>query len=60
MEDGRVLVRVFTDKGIVGIGESSPYRGPEAIKKFVEETVKPLVVGQNPFDVEFLTSLGPR
>jgi len=51
-----VLVQVFTDKGIVGIGESSPYRGPEAIKKFVEETVKPLVVGQNPFDVELLTS----
>ncbi|MBL8294869.1 MAG: hypothetical protein JNN08_23690, partial [Bryobacterales bacterium] len=27
-----VLVEVFTDKGIVGIGESSPYGGPEFLK----------------------------
>lgn len=49
-----VLVQIFTDKGIVGIGEGSPYGGPLEMKKYGEEFVKPLLVGQNPFDVEFL------
>jgi len=49
-----VLVQVFTDQGIVGIGESSPYGGPEDIKGFVEEYIRPGVVGMNPFDVEHL------
>ncbi len=49
-----VLVEVFTDQGIVGIGESSPYGGPESIKKFVEEMIRPLLIGKNPFDVEHL------
>jgi L-alanine-DL-glutamate epimerase-like enolase superfamily enzyme len=49
-----VLVQVFTDQGIVGIGESSPYGGPQEIKKFIEEFVRPVVIGKNPFDVEYL------
>lgn len=49
-----VLVEVFTDKGIVGVGESSPYGGPEFLKKTIEEVAKPALVGQNPFDVEHL------
>jgi len=57
-----VLVEVFTDKGIVGIGESSPYGGPEFLKKSIEELAKPALLGQNPFDVEHLTTPwgGPR
>jgi L-alanine-DL-glutamate epimerase-like enolase superfamily enzyme len=59
-----VLVQVFTDKGIVGIGESSPYGGPDYIKKTIEEQVRPTLIGKNPFDVEFLatawTGTGPR
>jgi L-alanine-DL-glutamate epimerase-like enolase superfamily enzyme len=51
-----VLVEVFTDKGIVGIGESSPYGGPDVIAKFIEENVKPTLIGKNPFDVEFLAT----
>jgi galactonate dehydratase len=49
-----VLVQVFTDKGIVGIGEGSPYGGPVEMKKYAEDFVKPVLVGQNPFDVERL------
>jgi L-alanine-DL-glutamate epimerase-like enolase superfamily enzyme len=49
-----VLVQVFTDQGIVGIGESTQYGGTELIKQFVEEQVKPRLVGKNPFDVEHL------
>ncbi len=51
-----ILVQVFTDKGIVGIGESSPYGGPEYVKKAILEYVKPALIGQNPFDVEFLAT----
>jgi L-alanine-DL-glutamate epimerase-like enolase superfamily enzyme len=50
-----VLVEVFTDKGIIGIGESSPYGGPELMKKFIEENIRPGLIGKNPFDVEHLT-----
>jgi len=49
-----VLVQVFTDQGIVGIGESSPYGGPQELKKFIEEFVRPAIMGKNPFDVEHL------
>lgn len=51
-----ILVEVFTDQGIAGIGESSPYGGPEFVKKFIEENIRPGLVGKNPFDVEHLTS----
>jgi len=51
-----VLVEVFTDKGIVGIGESTPYGGPVEMKAFAERYVKPVLVGQNPFDVEFIAA----
>jgi galactonate dehydratase len=49
-----VLVQIFTDKGIIGIGEGSPYGGPVDMKKYAEDFVKPILVGQNPFDVELL------
>lgn len=57
-----VLVEVFTKQGIVGIGESSPYGGPEHLKKTIEESLKPTLIGKNPFDVEHLATawLGPR
>lgn len=50
------LVEVFTDQGVVGIGESSPYRGMERMKNYVEEIIRPNIVGKNPFDVELLTA----
>lgn len=66
-----VILRVFTDQGITGIGEPSPYclsswgddgwgnyRGWELIYKYIDEVVKPGLLGQNPFDVEQLCSGG--
>lgn len=50
-----VLVQVFTDKGITGMGESSPYAGPEFLKKTIEESIQPALIGRNPFDLEHLT-----
>ena len=52
-----VLVRVFTDQGIMGIGEPSPYGGPVEIKAYIENYAKPALVGRNPFDVEQLTDV---
>ena len=52
------ITRIFTDQGIVGIGEGTPYQGPDYIQRYTEESIKPLLVGQNPFDVEFLVNRG--
>lgn len=49
-----ILVEVLTGEGITGIGETSPYAGPEAIKKIIDEQIRPTLIGQNPFDVEYL------
>ncbi|AWT59484.1 MAG: D-galactarolactone cycloisomerase [Candidatus Moanabacter tarae] len=52
-----IIVEIFTDQGIVGIGGSSRYSGSGCclpIKTFLEETVKPVLVGKNPFDVHKL------
>ncbi len=43
---GRLLVRVFTDEGIVGISEGS--RGLGVFRAYLEEIIKPLLVGMNP------------
>jgi len=48
------LCQVFTDQGIVGIAEGTPYSGPDNIQKYTEEVVKPALVGQSPFDVDFI------
>jgi galactonate dehydratase len=48
------LCQVFTDQGIVGIAEGTPYAGPPNIKQYTEETIKPVLIGQNPFDVDFI------
>lgn len=50
------LCRIYTDRGIVGIGEGTPYAGPDKIQKYTEEMIKPVLIGQNPFDVDFIAS----
>jgi L-alanine-DL-glutamate epimerase-like enolase superfamily enzyme len=52
------LCQIFTDQGIVGIAEGSPYGGPDNIKKYTEEVIKPVLIGQNPFDVDFIACGG--
>jgi galactonate dehydratase len=52
------ITQVFTDQGIVGIGEGSPYEGPDYIQRYTEDVIKPLMIGRNPFDVEILTNRG--
>jgi L-alanine-DL-glutamate epimerase-like enolase superfamily enzyme len=50
------LVQVFTNQGIVGIAEGSPYRGPDQLKEYTDKYITPLLKGANVFDVDFLTN----
>ena len=43
---GRLLVRILTDEGIVGIAEGS--RGLGVFRAYLEEVIKPLLAGVNP------------
>ncbi len=45
-----LVVRVTTDDGIVGIGESLVRSAPRATKYLVEDMLAPLVIGDDPFD----------
>jgi len=48
----RTIVRVFTDEGIVGIGET--YGGKSTALGV--ESLKPLVIGEDPFNIERIVS----
>jgi L-alanine-DL-glutamate epimerase-like enolase superfamily enzyme len=50
-----ILVEVFTDAGIKGIGGATQYGGPDVVKQYLENVIKPAIKGKNPFDIEFLT-----
>ena len=45
-----VLVKVVTDEGIVGWGESHHGRCPGAIAKLIDTTIKELVLGMDPLN----------
>ena len=49
-----VLVRIRTDDGITGIGESLARDAPLATAHIVDHLFKPILMGQDPFDVEIL------
>lgn len=50
----RVLVRVDTDEGISGWGEVRVFLTPEATVSIIEDGIRPLVLGQSPFELETL------
>lgn len=50
----RVLVRVDTDEGVSGWGEVRVFLTPEATVSVIEDGIRPLVVGQSPFELETL------
>jgi L-rhamnonate dehydratase len=49
---GWLIVEVFTDAGHVGIGNAA--LAPRITKQVVDVYLKPLLVGKDPFDIEFL------
>ena len=46
------LVKIETDTGIVGWGEAQSPVSPRTTKVIVDELVRPLVMGRDPFDIE--------
>jgi len=55
-----ILVEVFTDQGITGIGGASMYGSRvEDTKRYIEDVIQPSILGQNPFDMELLAYCGP-
>ena len=50
------LVQIYTDQGIVGIAEGSPYRGPDRLKDYTDRYITPMLIGANIFDVDLLTN----
>ena len=53
LADQVVLVRVYTDTGIEGIGEASPMY-PRVICAVINDVLAPLLEGENPFEIERL------
>jgi L-alanine-DL-glutamate epimerase-like enolase superfamily enzyme len=49
---GWLIVEVFTDDGLVGIGNAA--LAPQVTKQTIDLYLKPLLIGQNPWDTEFL------
>ncbi len=52
---GWLIVEVFTDAGLVGIGNAA--LAPRITKQAIDVYLKPLLIGKNPFDSEFLWQL---
>ena len=47
-----LVVEIFTDNGLVGIGNAA--LAPQAAKKVIDVYLKDLLIGQDPWDFEFL------
>jgi L-rhamnonate dehydratase len=52
---GWLIVEVFTDTGLVGIGNAA--LSPRITKQVIDLYLKPLLIGKDPFDSEFLWQL---
>ncbi len=53
LQRNTVLVRIWTDKGIQGIGEIGESSSiPQSVVSIVEEQFKKLLIGEDPFDIE--------
>jgi L-rhamnonate dehydratase len=49
---GWLVVEIFTDDGLVGIGNAA--LAPRLVKQTIDDYLKPLLIQQNPWDIEFL------
>ena len=51
---GFVVVEVMTDQGITGIGVTYNEVGGEAVREFINCSLKPVLIGRNPLETETL------
>jgi L-lyxonate dehydratase len=47
-----LIVEVFTDNGLVGLGDAA--LTPHVTKQVIDQYLKPLLIGADPWDIEFL------
>jgi L-rhamnonate dehydratase len=52
---GWLIVEIFTDAGFVGIGNAA--LSPQITKQVIDLYLKPLLMGQDPWEIEFLWQL---
>jgi L-rhamnonate dehydratase len=52
---GWLIVEIFTDAGLVGIGNAA--LSPQITKQVIDLYLKPLLIGQDPWETEFLWQL---
>jgi L-alanine-DL-glutamate epimerase-like enolase superfamily enzyme len=53
----QIIVRVRTDAGLTGVGEAFAYGAPLAVCNVIEESLAPLLIGQDPRKIEYLADL---
>ena len=46
-----IIVKVETDEGLIGYGESHPGRSPAAVTSLIQGTIAPMIAGMDPCDV---------
>ena len=56
----QIIVRVRTDAGLTGVGEAFAYGAPLAVCNVIEESLAPLLIGQDPLKIEYLADLMHR
>ena len=49
-----MVVRITTDEGLVGVGEGQSPVSPGTSKTIIEDLCRPILIGADPFDVEYL------
>ena len=49
-----MVVRITTSEGLVGYGEGQSPVSPRTSKTIVEDLCRPILIGKDPFDVEYL------
>ena len=52
---GWLVVEIFTEDGLVGIGNAA--LAPQVTKQVIDLHLKPLLIGKDPWDIEFLWQL---
>jgi D-galactarolactone cycloisomerase len=50
----QIMIKMLTDEGLVGYGEAFALGAPLAVCNIIDEVLKPLLVGENPTDIERL------
>src|SRR3990172_9368465 len=56
----QIVVRVRTDAGLTGVGEAFAYGAPLAVCNVIEESLAPLLIGQDPLRIDYLADLMHR